>query len=134
MRSIVAVLLAVFTIVPPQSLGAQENNGRAPKKYSSKTPDANGVREVVMALGVGKNVRLETLDGRSGKGRITAIGEQSFSWRRDGNVEEIPFRDVSELRGAGMRWGVKVGIIAGSIVGAILTMTFICYASQSCYS
>ena len=134
MRSIVAVLLAGFMIVPPQSLGAQGNNRSTPKKYSSQTPDANVVREVVTALGVGKNVRVETLDGRRAKGRVTAIGQQSFSFRRNGQIEEIPFGDVRELRSAGMHWGVKAGIIAGAAFGAMLAIIGICYASNNCVS
>lgn len=134
MRRIVTVLLAAFMIVPVQSLGAQGNGRSTPTKYSSKTPDANAVRDVVTALGVGKNVRLETLDGRGGKGRILAIGEQSFTWRRNGENEEIPFRDVSEIRGAGMHWGVKAGIIAGTVFGAMLAIIAICYAGGNCVS
>ena len=134
MRSIVAVLMAGFMIVPPQSLWAQGNNRSAPKKYSSQTRDANAVREVVTALGVGTNARLETLDGRRATGRVTAIGQQSFSFRRDGRIDEVPFGDVLGLREAGMHWGVKVGIIAGAVFGAMLAAIGICYASGTCIS
>ena len=134
MRNIVAVLLAGFMLVPPQPLWAQGNNRSTPKKYSSQTPDANAVREVVTALGVGTNVRLETLDGRRAKGRVTAIDQQSFSLRRDGRIEEVPFGDVIGLREAGMHWGVKAAILAGSVFGAMLVAIGLCYASGNCIS
>ena len=182
MRSIVAVLLAGFMIVPPQSLGAQAINWdtvrdlppgtqvtiqlrtgsevrgtvlsttpdmvsleggqklasadvasanvrRMANRYSSQTPNANSVRHVITALGVGKNVRLETLGGPNAKGRITAVGQQSFSFRRDGESEEVAFGDVRQVRAAGMHWGVRTAIIAGAVFGAMMAIGAICYES-----
>ena len=107
---------------------------RMANRYSSQTPNANAVRHVITALGVGKNVRLETLDGRNAKGRITAVGQQSFSFRRDGKPEEVPFGEVRQVRAAGMHWGVKTAIIAGTVFGALMAIAGICYDSGACIS
>lgn len=113
---------------------ASANVRRMANRYSSQTPNANAVRHVITALGPGKNVRLKTLRGRNTKGHVTAIGQQSFSFRRNGQIEEIPFGDVRELRGAGMHWGVKTAIIAGAVFGALLAIGGICYESEACMS
>ena len=113
---------------------ASANVRRMANRYSSQTPNANAVRHVITALGIGKNVRLETQGRRTTKGRVTAIGQQSFSFNRNGGAEEIAFSDVRQVRAAGMHWGVKTAIIAGAVFGAMMAIAGICYDSGACIS
>jgi hypothetical protein len=95
--------------------------------------DAATIRDVVKKLGVGKKIRLRTVTDEEVRGRITTIGDDTFTMDA-GQRRVFSYADVSALKRQGMNGWLKGGIVAGAVFGGLMLMTGICYWSGSCVS
>jgi hypothetical protein len=82
---------------------------------------------------VGKRIRLRTITDEEVRGRITSIGDDTFTMDA-GRQRVISYSEVSTLKRRGMNGWVKGGIVAGTVFGGLILMTGICYWSGRCVS
>ena len=91
---------------------------------ATKPPlDAVAAKQAVQARGVGKGVRVQEADGTVARGKIVSIGEESFGVQTGSKpAVEIAFAKVTEVQGAGLSKGEKIGIVVavGVVVAVVL--------------
>jgi hypothetical protein len=117
----VAILL-IFFLIAQTSAAAQQ------------TEQPAKVKADVQKRGTGEKSRVKiTLHDKSEhKGRITQIGENSFSLteQKSGQVIDIAYVDVESVRGPGLSTGAKIALAAG--VGLVVVVVIVAVAAHDC--
>jgi hypothetical protein len=69
------------------------------------------VKQMVQARGVGKEVKVKGTGGTTLRGKITSIGENSFTVRVDSKNVELPYSEVSTVQGPGLPKAAKITVV-----------------------
>ncbi|MGH9401937.1 MAG: hypothetical protein ACRD2P_07515 [Terriglobia bacterium] len=114
-RGIVILLAALVAWAQAASVFAQ----------SASASQQDIVRSAVEKLGVGKRVGIRLATGGVLYGRITGIGEQSFTLRPDHSKSgrEIPYGQVTQLKRSSrtLLWAI-LGVSAAAIVIIVIAL------------
>jgi hypothetical protein len=122
------LLLVLCLIV--QSVATAATPGQQAASTTPQQTQLTKVKAEVQKHGTGEKSRVKiTLHDKSEqKGRITQIGEDSFSLadEKTGQVKSIAYADVESVRGPGLSKGAKIGIVVGvGLVVAIIIVVIV---------
>jgi hypothetical protein len=108
-----AILLIFFLVAQTSAAGQQ-------------TDQLAKVKADVQKRGTGEHSRVKVAlhDKSEHQGRITQVGESSFSLteQKSGQVISIAYVDVESVRGPGLSTGAKIAIVAGVGVGVVVVV------------
>jgi hypothetical protein len=121
MKKIINAIVALVLALTPAVATAQQALDSA--------AEANVVRQMATALGVGVRVKVQTKAGQRMTATLMAIGDDAIVLKRDSRVPEpaveVRFADVARLQreergGLSVAKAIGIGLAAGA--GAILTL------------
>lgn len=88
------------------------------------TPDAATAKQLITRRGVGKRIKIHEADGAVIRGKITALGENSFGLQVGHDAPaDIPFARVRQVDGPGLSTGAKVGLGIGITLAGAAAVT-----------
>ncbi|GAC1663019.1 MAG: hypothetical protein NVS9B15_26160 [Acidobacteriaceae bacterium] len=99
--------------------------------FAIPTPDAASAKHQIEARGIGAGVKVKQAGGKTSKGTVISIEEQSFTFQEKGKApESIPFANLASVSSAGMTRGAKIGLGLG-IGSAVLVALLIIGAAHT---
>jgi hypothetical protein len=116
-------LLSVFA----QAALGETSDARAPRVYRARTnTDPAAARRVALALGENQHVVTRLRTGKTYRGHIVSIAEESLQMRLDRSnaTLDIPFTEVTYLE-QNLTRRAKIAIVAAAAGAAVLTIFFL---------
>jgi len=94
------------------------------------SPDLVTVRRVAVELGVGRNIQLQTQDGKKVVGRIAKLEQEQLNLDVGGSGPmNVPYAQIHELKPGEKSTLAKVGIIVGVSAASFLVLAIVLYAA-----
>lgn len=97
--------------------------------FAAPPPDAGNVKHQIETRGIGSGVKVKQADGKTIKGTVISIEEQSFTFQQKGKApESIPFARVMSVSNPGMSRGAKIGLGLGIGAAAFAVLLIVAAA------
>lgn len=110
------IALVLFISIPGNTLAYAEEPTLTPAT----------AKQMVQARGVGKGIKVKEADGTTLRGKITSIGDDSFSMQAGSrSAVEISYAQVTRVQGPGLSTGAKIGILIGAAVVATAAISVV---------
>lgn len=124
------LIVAVVSLASPHAATAKSKADRADADSVSL---ADRIKDGVHQLGTGPDARISVhrQDGKKVKGYVAAADEVGFLVvTKSGETTQIPYGDVTQVKGHNIATGWKIAIGAGIGAGIVLLVLFIYIATH----